>query len=216
LKIENWFKTMVMAVVSMAAIFIKENQMGQNGDWQAGSSRSRSTRSGTDGGATEAMARLEGLFAHWVAGFEATTRQQIRKKGLVAGGNLANARAQNQTDDPEILRMVMYFRDYGRFQDMRRRGGGSAGGTDMLNALQDWVQKIGIQSFMRGDYAARFAGKSETRIAYEIAWGIITNYRKFPPKPVKWWNKHKTREYQKLYRLLISAYTNMMRDAVDE
>lgn len=207
---------MFMPVSLETGIFIKGKNMGTYGDWQAGSSRSRGTRSGTDGGATEAMERLEGLFAHWVAGFAASTRQQIRKKGLVAGGNLANARTQNQTDDPEILRMVMYFRDYGRFQDMRKRGGGSAGGSEMLTALQDWVQSIGIQSFMRGDYAAKFAGKSETRIAYEIAWGIITNYRKSPPKPVKWWNKHKTREIQKFYRLLISAYTNMMRDSIGE
>ena len=113
--------------------------------------------------------------------------------------------------------MLVSAAEYGRYQDMRRRYN-KAGGTDMIKSLEAWVEREGIQKFIKGRYAARLRDLPAQDVKNAVAWGIVKKLaRGKPTKKRRWWNKGKTHDINKFYdtllRLVQDAAVNELKTA---
>jgi hypothetical protein len=138
-----------------------------------------------------------------------------------SGDLLRSLRQDTKTDEPNWqFMMSVYFRLYGRYQDMKRNYRGHAGGSDMIEALKDWAEREGLQRFKntrRGnDYGDAYEGMSDERLKNAIAWGIVKKYNKQNPKRRKWWNKGKTRDLNKGYRELLKGFRDIVTQNMKE
>lgn len=114
--------------------------------------------------------------------------------------------------DPErgIFFMTVFFRNYGRYQDMRRRYT-HAGGVEMEELLKQWAAKEGVGKFRRGRYAGIYAGKSDQQVLNAIAWGIIRKLKDTGTSRKRgWYNRGKERDISAFYDVLLRGY----RDAI--
>lgn len=106
-----------------------------------------------------------------------------------------------------IFFMTVFFRDYGRYQDIRRRYS-KAGGAEMEQLLEEWAAKEGVEKFRKGRYAGLYAGQPTPRILNAIAWGVIRKLKTTgASKKRGWWNKGKIRDIETFYDLLLRGYT---------
>ena len=135
----------------------------------------------------------------------------IIKTGLTNEKDLLNSLKAQVLNDPErgIYMMLVAFNNYGRIQDMakRRVSYKDAGGAEMIEWLIEWVQKKGLEKFKKGKYAKQYEGKSDTRIAYMIAWGVLKNLKKNGKRKKRgWYNTGKERDINNFYDFVLRGY----------
>lgn len=147
----------------------------------------------------------------WIRAFQyemvTDLKQSIRKARLENSGDLANSVYTRVNSQPNngIFFMMVFFKEYGRWQDMRRDMSHS-GGDEMVQALFDWAQEKGLDKFARNGYADKYAGLPPSRILNAIAWGTIRKYSKKAPRKRGWYNKQKERTIERGYAQLIEGY----------
>lgn len=116
------------------------------------------------------------------------------------------AKVQTQPDRGIFL-MTVFFRSYGRYQDMRRRYT-HAGGKEMEQALEEWAAKEGVNKFVKGRYTGVYAGQPSERILNSVAWGIIRKLKNTgASKKRGWYNKGKNRDINVFYDVLLRGYS---------
>lgn len=154
----------------------------------------------------------------WIRSFQyemvADLRQSMRKAKLENSGELEQSvrtRVNSQPDNG-IFFMMVFFKEYGRYQDMKRDMSHS-GGEDMVEALFQWAQRKGLDTFARKEYADKYAGQPMSRILNAIVWGTIKKYRKQPPKKRGWYAKQKGRTINRGYAQLIDGYNTRVLEA---
>jgi hypothetical protein len=168
------------------------------------------------------MMSPEKFIADWMQAFQHDMirgfDESIQKAKLSNTDELRQSlRSKAHTDEARgIFFMVVYFKTYGRLQDMRRHYDGKAGGEEMVQALWEWAQKRGVDKFVKGKYNDMFEGVAASRILNAIAWGTIKKYNQKSPRKRSWYNKTKSRMIEKGYVQLLEGYkVHVLRDYAD-
>lgn len=135
-------------------------------------------------------------------------QQDIRRLKLLNTQELLERLYAKVQTDPQrgIYFMTVFARNYGRWQDMRRRYV-QVGGDDMVKELEAWAAREGVDKFTkkgRRNYSGIYKGQPPERILNRIAWGIIRKYRDRNTAPKRgWWNRGKTRDIENFYDTLL-------------
>lgn len=143
--------------------------------------------------------------------FVANRQADIRKRDLLNTEQLLQGLYAKVQADPQrgIYFMYVFARNYGRYQDMRRRYV-QVGGAEMVADLEAWAKKEGLGKFTqkgRRDYAGIYRAQTPERILNRIAWGIIRKYQNKATAPKRgWWNKGKTRDIENFYDSLLRGF----------
>lgn len=147
--------------------------------------------------------------------------KDIISRGLVNTSELLKSLDAKVNSQPEegIHFVVFFAKNYGRFQDMRRRYD-KVGGEEMVEDLKAWAEQEGLSKFAQSgtkkgskDYAFEYAGRAKERVLNRIAWGIIRNYKNKGTAPKRsWWNKGKTRDIEVGYDLLLRVWREAVAD----
>lgn len=138
--------------------------------------------------------------------------RDIVKQGLINTEDLIRSLDAKVNSSPEngIHFMVFFARNYGRYQDMKRRYN-RVGGEEMIQDLKDWVEKEGVGGFIkkgRKDYAKMYRGQPSERIINQIAWGIVRKYQDKGTAPKRgWYNRGKTRDIDTQYDVLLRIWS---------
>lgn len=133
--------------------------------------------------------------------------RDIVQQGLINTEDLLRSLDAKVNSSPEngIHFMVFFARNYGRFQDMRRRYS-RVGGEELVEALEDWIKQEGVGKFTqknKKDYAKIYKGQPPERIINKIAWGIIRKYeQKGTARKRSWYNRGKERDINTQYDVL--------------
>lgn len=143
--------------------------------------------------------------------FVANRQADIRRLKLLNTQELLQGLYAKVQADPArgIFFMYVFARNYGRWQDMRRRYV-QVGGEDMVQQLEAWAAREGIENFSkkgRRNYSAEYKGQPPERILNRIAWGIIRKYRdRNTARKRGWWNRGKTRDIENFYDTLLRGF----------
>lgn len=143
--------------------------------------------------------------------FVANRQQDIRKAKLINTEELLERLYAKVQADPQrgIYFMWVFARNYGRWQDMRRRYV-QVGGDEMVKDLEVWAEKEGVGNFQKKgkrNYPGIYAKQPPKRILNRIAWGIIRKYKDRNTAPKRgWWNRGKTRDIENFYDTLLRGF----------
>lgn len=148
---------------------------------------------------------IDVFFRQFAQEFVRNRARDIRDRKLINTEDLLRSLYAKVNSDPANGRflMLVFFKTYGRYQDMSRVYT-KAGGEEMIQLLEDWVGKEGVEKFKKGKYAARLSNKTTRQVKNAVAWGIV-NKLKTQPRTRKrsWWNKGKTKDIENFYDVLI-------------
>jgi hypothetical protein len=160
----------------------------------------------------------QGFIDAWIRSFQyemvRDLRDSMRRAKLENSGDLERSlytRVNSQPDNG-IFFMMVFFKEYGRFQDMKRDMS-HAGGEDMVEALFQWAQKKGLDKFAKKQFADKYGNQSITRILNAIVWGTIRKMKMNPPKKRAWYTKQKGRTINRGYAQLIEGYNTRVLEA---
>ena len=140
-------------------------------------------------------------------------KRDVRARDLDNSGALERSlRETHRADEGKwAFMMTVYFRLYGRYQDMKRDYRGHAGGSDMVKALGDWAEREGLAQFRRPRKSdGELMNMSDERLKNWVAWGIIKKYNTTKPKKRRWWNRGKTRDINQGYRELLKGFREVV------
>lgn len=151
--------------------------------------------------------------------FVENRKRDVRDKDLDNSSALLHSlRETHHADEGQWqFMMTVYFRLYGRYQDMRRDYRGHAGGSEMVQALGEWAEREGLAKFRRirkGDDG--LLNMSDERLKNAVAWGIIKKYNAKRPKKRRWWNRGKTKDINRGYTELLKGFRKAVQEnAID-
>ena len=152
-------------------------------------------------------------FIHtWITAFQyemiKDLRQSVRDAKLENSNALErsiNTRVNSQPDRG-VFFMMVFFKEYGRYQDMKRDMSGS-GGEDMVEALYQWAQEKGLDKFAKKQFAEKYGNQPMSRILNAIVWGTIRKMKLKPPRKRGWYARQSNKTIQRGYADLLTGYS---------
>lgn len=144
---------------------------------------------------------LQAELEKFCADFIQDRAAQLRRRGAVATGDLANSlayevRAQAVNAGVEAL---IAFEEHGRFIDMRRLQP-AEGGADYIANLISWVERKGLKEKMIRGYMRRRKLKTvPERVMTFLAFGIARKRFNGKYRRTRWYNKSKSAQISELY-----------------
>jgi hypothetical protein len=148
---------------------------------------------------------IDVFFRQFAQEFVRNRARDIRDRQLLNTEDLLRSLYAKVNSDPANGRflILVFFKTYGRYQDMSRVYT-KAGGQEMIQLLEDWVGKEGVEKFKKGKYAARLSNKTPQQVKNAVAWGIVNKLKNQPrTRKRAWWNKGKTKDIENFYDVLI-------------
>jgi len=148
---------------------------------------------------------IDVFFRQFAQEFVRNRARDIRDRQLLNTEDLLRSLYAKVNSDPANGRflILVFCKTYGRYQDMSRVYT-KAGGQEMIQLLEDWVGKEGVEKFKKGKYAARLSNKTPQQVKNAVAWGIVNKLKNQPrTRKRAWWNKGKTKDIENFYDVLI-------------
>lgn len=154
----------------------------------------------------------ESFIDAWIRSFQyemvRDLRDSVRKAKLENSGELERSiyTRVNSQPDRGVFFMMVFFKEYGRYQDMRRDMS-NAGGEDMVEALYQWAQEKGLDKFAKKQFAEKYGNQPMSRILNAIVWGTIRKMKLKPPRKRGWYARQSNKTIQRGYVDLRVGYS---------
>lgn len=137
----------------------------------------------------------------WVEEYISLRKSVLTRRGILASGDLQDSFAYNQGQDANATitnTLELVFNDYGRYVEMKRMSL-PKGGTELIDALAEWIVKKGLEAKMTRDFVTRRKlKKAPEDILTRLAWGMAVKRQQKYRRRI-WYNKSKSAALTELF-----------------
>lgn len=156
----------------------------------------------TDKALQELTDYLEVQGINWAKEFIAGRKSWLQSKGVKVTGELIDSlqsEVLSTLEGAARTRIEVAFNTYGRFLEMPRLKP-PAGGSDYIEALEEWIDKKGLRGKMVQNYLnTRHVRTVPPNILNQLAWGVAISRAKRYKRRVQWYNKPKSASITELF-----------------